>query len=211
MNQTSPQSKPPVTRKFTCPPQTRPNDATRNRRTIFNDREAYIFAWPSKGGVIILDADAIDMEFLGLDPLDPPLKRLPDQAEEDEFCKRLLLLGAKWWDSEARRRLVWSAREEIERVREFEEETEPLPTMKERRFVCVGWPSTGGLWVAEFDTHLFWIEEEDNVVPEDTARLRMARTMDERCKVLRDRFQAKFYHDPREYKGYGDLNAWEER
>lgn len=53
--------------------------------------------------MIVLDsAEVIDFEFLGLSPLDPPVKRLDNQAAEDAFCQRLLLLGAKWWDSEAR-------------------------------------------------------------------------------------------------------------
>ncbi len=45
----------------------------RLRRTLLGGREFYIYAWPSKGGVIILDhADAIDLEYLGLDPIDLP-------------------------------------------------------------------------------------------------------------------------------------------
>jgi len=72
-------------------------------RTDFTDIDARIYAWPSRGGVIVLDtAEAIDFEFLSLNPLDSPLERLDDQAAEDAFCQRLLLLGAKWWDSEAR-------------------------------------------------------------------------------------------------------------
>lgn len=72
-------------------------------RCNFNDTGVDIYAWPSRGGVIILgNAEAIDLEFLELNPLDPPAERLDDQTAEDEFCKRLLLLGAKWWDSELR-------------------------------------------------------------------------------------------------------------
>jgi hypothetical protein len=42
--------------------------------------------------VIILDnTEAIDFESLGLNPLDPPVERLNDQAAEDAFCQRLLL------------------------------------------------------------------------------------------------------------------------
>ena len=65
-------------------------------RTTFTDIDARISAWPSHGGVIILDsAEAMDFEFLGLNPLDPPLRRLDDQAAEDKFFQQLLLLGAK--------------------------------------------------------------------------------------------------------------------
>jgi hypothetical protein len=39
------------------------------------------------GGVIVLDnAEAIDSELLELDPLNPPVERLAEQAAEDSFC-----------------------------------------------------------------------------------------------------------------------------
>ena len=76
-------------------------------RTLFTDTTARISAWPSPGGVIILSsAEAIDFEYLNLNPLNPPLHRLNDQDAEDAFCKKLLMLGAKWWDSEARYSIV---------------------------------------------------------------------------------------------------------
>lgn len=88
---------------------------------------------------------------------------------------------------------------------------EPEPTMREKRLIRVGWASTGGVWVAEFDTTWAAVDEEDNLVPEmeDLGRLTMARTMDERCELLRDRLRASFYEDLKEYEGYGFLNAWE--
>jgi hypothetical protein len=48
------------------------------------------------------NATGVDFEFLGLDPVNPPHQRLPDQDAKDEFAKRLLLFGAKWWSSHAR-------------------------------------------------------------------------------------------------------------
>jgi hypothetical protein len=195
----------------TCPPQPSRDDPT--RRTSLTDVDVHIYAWPSKGGVIIHDhAEAVDLEFLGLDPLNPPAKRLPNQSDEDAFCRRLLRLGAKWWDSEARFRLLQSAHELDGRaIAALENETAPIPTMKERRWVSVAWPITGGLWVAEFDTTLWGIEEEDNLLPCESARLRLARTMDERCQVLRDHFRPTFYKDVREYKGHAFLNSWDEK
>jgi hypothetical protein len=45
---------------------------------------------------MVLDtAEAIDFEFLGLNPLDPPLKRLDSQAAEDAFCQRLFPFDAR--------------------------------------------------------------------------------------------------------------------
>jgi hypothetical protein len=52
---------------------------------------------------MVLDtAEAIKFEFLGLNPLDPPLKRLDNKAAEDAFCQRLSPFDAKWSHSEAR-------------------------------------------------------------------------------------------------------------
>jgi len=198
-------------RSPTCQPQMSRYDST--RRTAMTNVDVCIYAWPSKGGVIIHDhAEAVDLEFLGLDPLDPPTERLPDQNDEDAFCQRLLLLGAKWWDSEARFCLLKSADEMDDRaIQALEYGTAPIPTMRERRWVSVAWPTTGGLWVAEFDTTLWGIIEDDNLLPCKSARLKLARTMDERSQVLRDHFRPKFYDDVREYKGYAFLNSWEEK
>jgi len=164
--------------------------------------------------VIILDnAEAIDFEFLGLDPLNPPVERLDDQVAEDAFCQQLLLLGPKWWDSEARYSILVEMEvgggHRADGV--FRVDEAPTPTMREKRFVKVGWPSTGGLWVAEFDTTFAGVDEEDNLLPDDegAGRLWMARTMDERCAILRDRFKATFHKDMKDYKGYAFLNSWE--
>lgn len=69
--------------------------------------------------------------------------------------------------------------------------------VREKRFVKVGWPSAGGLWVVEFDAKFAGVDEEDEVDKllmenEGPARLRMARTMDERCVILRYRFNDTF-------------------
>jgi len=90
----------------------------------------------------------MDFEFLGLDPPDPPVERLDDQVAEDAFCQRLLLIGAKWWDSEARYSVVGqlevSAMGDTHRVdNAFRIDKQPPPTIREKRFVKVGWPSTG--------------------------------------------------------------------
>lgn len=66
-------------------------------RTCFTNEIAKIYAWPSRGGVIVLEeAEAMDFQFLGLDPLAPPMERFDDQSAEDAFYQQLLLLGAKW-------------------------------------------------------------------------------------------------------------------
>jgi hypothetical protein len=162
------------------------------------------------------DAEAIDFEFLNLDPIDPPLKRLEDQATEDAFCQRLLLLGAKWWDSEKRYLEVEDLKCAGERngtrshPYELQIETTP-PTMREKRFVKVGWPLSGGFWVAEFDTVSEGVDEEILMPAQQPAlRLKLARTMDERCAVLRDRFNADFYSSVDVYHGVDTfIRSWE--
>ena len=185
-------------------------------RTFFSDEHAAIFAWPSRGGVIVLDpAEAIDFEFLGLDPLDPPLRRLADRAAEDAFCQQLLRLGAKWWDSEARYAIVaaMEAGETDRAADAFDVARQPPPSMREKRLVRAGWPSTGGVWIAEFETTWAGVDVEEDLLDEgeDMGRLRMARTMDERCAILRDRLRGKFYEDLKDYEGYGFFNSWESK
>lgn len=210
----------PLLRAQTCYGEKCPYDST--VRAKFIDKDTSIYSWPSRGGVIVLDdAEAIDFEFLGLNPLDPPVERLDSQAAEDAFCQRLLLLGAKWWDSEARYLAVARMGGYGGRADDvFHMDVEPQPTMCEKSFVKVGWSSTGGLWVAELDTTFAGVDEEDNLsaeheedkmLPEHegAGRLRMARTMDERCIILRDRFKATFYEYVKDYKGHAFLNSWE--
>ena len=189
-------------------------------RSTFSDESSDIYAWPSRGGVIILnDAVTIDFEYLGLDPLDPPPHRLDDQDAEDDFCQQLLLLGAKWWDSEERYFFVAGVEQSANGYTgasyghhdgSFKNLSRPNPTMREKRCVKVGWPSTGGLWVSEFDTTWAGVDEEAKLPPDDgLARVKLARTMDERCQILRDRFNAKFYNDISDYQGRAFIRAWE--
>ena len=42
-------------------------------------------------------ADAVELEYLDFNKLDPPAKRFADQAEEDRHCTMLLNVGGKWW------------------------------------------------------------------------------------------------------------------
>lgn len=81
--------------------------------------------------------------------------------------------------------------------------------MREKRFITVGWPLMGGVWVAEFDTTWAGADEEDIVFPGDVdfGLLRMARAMDERSAILRDRFEAKFSIDLKGYEGHIFFNS----
>ncbi|KAI4145260.1 MAG: hypothetical protein L6R39_003877 [Caloplaca ligustica] len=245
--------RPPGKKGQSCFPPRPTTDKT--RRVQFTDTSVSIFAWPSRGGVIILkDATHVDFMFLGLSTIDPPLKRrLRSSAasggdhnhlcsgdgsadidpgkeanegdEEDALCQRLLMLGAKWWDSEKRYQFVRGFGADIEPlVEDVEEGRVEEPTLRERRWVKVGWepaagaPSnhskidasgSGGLWVLDCDTNWMGILEEDNLVPADAARVKLASSMEERCEILK-RMGAKFYVSLEQYEGDTTfLRAWE--
>ena len=102
----------------------------------------------------------------------------------------MLLLGAKWWDSYARFSLLKGADLlDDDCISALEEGQEPEPSLKERYWVSVAWPSSGGLVVSEFDTNLWGMDRDtENLVPEDVARLRLCRSMDEKAAMLREWF-----------------------
>ena len=134
-----------------------PYDPTGATCTVFTDNNAQIYAWPSLGGVIILNGpEAIVFGFLDLDSLDPPLRRhIPSHTaleeerqkateDEDAFCPKILLLGAEWWDSEARYNVVSEMEQRgvlglvnrrVDHV--FVVEDRPPPTMREKRWVKI--------------------------------------------------------------------------
>lgn len=226
-----------------------PKDPT--RRTVITDTSVAIYGWPSRGGVIILEeATHVDFGFLGLSTTDPPLKRDRGHHDgsdgngedakavaakiEDAFCQRLLLLGAKWWDSEARYRFVGRVGAGIQpAIEEVEDGRVEEPTVRERRWVRVGWEGapasssipgdadvaagcrdgngtgTSSLWVLDCDTNMHGILEVENMVPVDAGRVGLARSMEERCTILKG-MGARFLGSVKEDEGRTTfLRAWE--
>lgn len=138
--------------------------------------------------------------------MNPPKSRHNSREEGDAWCQKLLLLGAKWWDSNDRYHLL---HDEDQDVNHLGESGEPLPTMKERHWVSVAWPSTGGLVVSEFDTTMWGVERDcDEFVPEDVARLQLCTSMDEKAKMLKERFQGKVWGRVEEYRGNAFIGCW---
>ncbi|KAB5533641.1 hypothetical protein GE09DRAFT_1144627 [Coniochaeta sp. 2T2.1] len=189
------------------------------RRVNFVDDAVEVWGWPSRGGVVVLRrVTAVDFDFLGLDPVDPPRLRDRDQDAEDALCRRLLLLGAKWFDSDERRGFVAGLEDgddsDVEGLMEGEQ---PAPTLMERRWVAVAYPDGrrgpeggGGLWVAEFDTVMVWLLEEDNLVPAEAPQVQLARNMAEKVEILK-RIGGKFYASLEDYErggGKACLNSW---
>lgn len=165
-----------------------------------------IYGWPSRGGVIVFEAASpADFDFLHLDRLDPPMQRYKTPDEEDSFCQQLLLLGAKWWDSMARYTLLNC--EDID-IHALDDSDEPLPTLRERYWISVAWPSTGGLVVSEWDTNMYGVGLGVELVPTDTSRLLLCTNMDEKTELLKSRFQGKLWNSVAEYTGNSFIGSW---
>jgi hypothetical protein len=162
----------------------------KKRLDLFNPTIT-VYAWPSGGGVIVLEhTSPADFDFLGVDRLDPPLQRYETREEEDVFCQMMLLLGAKWWDSMTRFHLLTSESTDMHALCDSDE-TES--TKRERYWVSIAWPSTGGLVVAEWDTMMYGFTDENELVPMDVLRLLLCTNMDEKVHMLEERVQGNLW------------------
>jgi hypothetical protein len=183
-------------------------------QTVFLENSISVWGWPSRGGLIVLEhATTLDFEFLGLDLIHPSMRRNPNQEDEDKLCQRLLMLGAKWFDSRERYGFVGNVAEDNElEIEALDNGEAEKPTTMERRWVSVGYPSgpAGGLWVLEYDTVMYGMQEKLNLVPIGAVRVQLAKTMDMKCEILKS-MGAEFYASLRNYDGAACLNAWEEK
>jgi hypothetical protein len=176
------------------------------RRLSFDGPAITIYGWPSLGGVIMFgNPSPADFDFLMLDRQAPQMLRYARREEEDEFCQKLLLLGAKWWDSFERCLLL---KNDIIDIPDLYESSEPLPTIRERHWVNVAWPNIGGLMVSKFDTNMLGVQPDKEVVPEDVARLQLCTSMDEKAKLLTSRFEGTYLSSIKEYQGNGFIGCW---
>jgi hypothetical protein len=185
-----------------------------SRRLSFQINCVNLYGWPSRGGVIVLEnATPPDFDFLELDNLDPPLRRNPDQSAEDEFCQKLLRLGATWWDSEKRRRflsdLEYGCTGDLDTIRKDET---LWPTRRECGWVRVAWPSepAGALCVLACEKPVMGRTGKEKMRPRYHGVISLARTMDERCVVLQ-RLGGTMYACVEDY--HSDLTfikAWEQ-
>ncbi|KAF3396823.1 hypothetical protein DPV78_007748 [Talaromyces pinophilus] len=172
-------------------------------RTIYHDNNKIkIYGWPSRGGMMVLDnATLVDFDFLGFDTVSPLLKRDRDQDAEDDP-------GSIRYD------IVAAVEEDFDPlICTIEAGEAPYPTKSERRWVKVGYPSESqgsGLWVAEYDNHVFGAPWHGPGIPDEHVYLLLARNMDERCEILKQ-LGARFLDRVEDYDGVGCLRAWEEK
>ena len=109
-------------------------------RLLTSNISVSVWGWPSRGGFIVLErAGPIEFNHLGLDRSQLSLERSSKQDEEDEFCQKLLLLGARWFDSRERYYFVSDVADDDEVAFEsMGAGEEPHPFKKECRGVSVG-------------------------------------------------------------------------
>lgn len=158
-----------------------------SKRALYGNYGCTVFGWPESGGLILRqDCDLVDLKYLGIDPFNIPTSRYADQGTEDDFCAALKKIGGKWWRSEQRWLNVCLAN--------WTPDTEP--SEEEMRAVYIGWPEEGGVLV---------LEKEESFIPDEVGMLRMVSSMEERCRLLRDRLGAVYYTDPRAYSGFSSL------
>ncbi|KAJ5001180.1 hypothetical protein K4K48_001708 [Colletotrichum sp. SAR 10_66] len=191
--------------------------------------QIHVFGYPTDQGdganvVALEDVSAVDLEFLSLpwQPLNNPIWeasrndpkyfslathvsvndpiRYQDQATENDFCRRLLRLGARRWETLDRFRFVLGAVDHDDLVMDkIEGGFEPAPVSEERCWAAVAWPSAGGVCVAEVPRMLVGIGDQgeqsvkQEFMMDRRSVLKMAKNMDEKADVLLVTFEGKMY------------------
>lgn len=201
-----------------CGPVLRSQTLPNSTRTNILDDFVYLYGYPSRGGFIVLErATPVHFEFLSLSRVDPPKSRAATPEAEDAFCQRLLLLGAKWFDSEDRYRFMCFLEEDSYRaIMDLGSGKQKDLTLRERRWIEVAWEgdpaedADAGVWVAEWDINLNGVLDWENMKPEDAARVTLGRDMRERCQIL-EGMGATLYKPLGKYPADGavSLRAWE--
>ncbi|BCS07902.1 similar to An09g02090 [Aspergillus luchuensis] len=141
-------------------------------RTVFSPGGCLVYGYPFTGGVLIKNADLVDLLFLSL-PRFQAVQRASSADEEDRFCKLLRRTGATWWPSRE---------DELEAILEGGEMTE-----EEKKVLVFGWPADGvGVWVLRF--------ANPSEMPRDFMRIGFAMNMEERILIMRE-YGAIFVED----------------
>ncbi|KAJ5732834.1 hypothetical protein N7533_013281 [Penicillium manginii] len=141
-------------------------------RTEFNRGRCIVYGYPSTGGVLVKEADLLDMLFLSL-PRFEKSQRSSSADEEDRFCNLLRRTGAKWWLSK-------------EDMLEAEVGSRFM-TEEEEKMLVFGWPTDNvGVWVLRF--------ESSRQRPRDFGRIHFAMNMEEKIEIMKE-YDATFVED----------------
>lgn len=65
------------------------------QRTQFGTKGCNIYGYPSSGGILVKEADILDLLYLDLSR-SQACERFTDPNKEDRFCDSLRRIGAKW-------------------------------------------------------------------------------------------------------------------
>lgn len=139
---------------------------------------ASVRGWPSKGGLYTLyPCFTVELDFLGLDRFeraDRPQNSSSAEADEEEHCKRMRQLGAKWWPSPDAK-AMWH----FKNPQAFDDPDRPM--------TYFGWPAKGGVWVLSTTAA--------GASQMGAGRIHIAVTMEERCKIM-ESLGAVYYGNP---------------
>ena len=104
------------------------------------------------------------------------MNRTYNVTEEDNFCRKLRLVGGKWWSS------YWDY---VGATQAHKRKMTP----EEEQVLYLGWPKSGGVWILRLPNHnYFWYGFD---------RAKNAHTMEERCMAL-ELSGATFFENPEE-------------
>ncbi|KAI4597980.1 hypothetical protein KJ359_003788 [Pestalotiopsis sp. 9143b] len=150
------------------------------RSNIFGG-DGYLAAYPSIGGLVFLrNPLAVDLQYLGL-PNTHDTARSPD--EDDELATRMVQLGAQWWPG-------WDLYlRHSSRIDDGVFYDYHFPSK-----VDVAFPTTGGVWVANFTRDASKYQYVDKFCqpwlphPPDMWRVKMryVLTMDDKAGIMED-------------------------
>ncbi|KAL4886505.1 hypothetical protein BJY04DRAFT_213267 [Aspergillus karnatakaensis] len=156
-------------------------------RTTFDTQGCTIYGYPSTGGILIKEANLVDMLFLSL-PRFSPSQRATSTSKEDAFCELLRRTGAT----------LWPRTHDYDGVQVgFRERA----AAEEEEVVVYGWPTApaeggaevgAGVWVLRFANR--------NEIPRDFGKIDLAMSMEERIEVMKE-FGATFFEDVKMVEG----------
>lgn len=161
------------------------------RSSFFQGAGNYLQSYPSIGGVVLLhNPSAVDLQYLQLPRTHDEERPLDiDPQKEDELAVRMLQVGAYWWPD-------WTTylthRNKLDEGFSYDFHFPPE--------VHVGYPSTGGVWVAKYTQDRHYGDDDGGQKswlpprpPRWSNRMRYVLSMDEKCEAMKDLGGATFY------------------